>query len=263
MTEPGKSSILIIDDDPAVCFVLERTLRGEGYRIDSITDGAKALETVTQERYDLILLDLNMQPLDGIQILAELRRKDPEALVIILTGHGSLDTAVDALRLGAFDYLFKPAQTETIRQRVREGLQQRQKIIRRQKLLAQIEGLRKTLADLEADNGGAGREPDTGQFQQAGKLVIDYRHREVLLDSRVLELTTAEFDVLACLVKAAPQIISARDLVKTALGYESEESEAREIIKWHIHRLRQKIEQNPLDPQFIKTIRYKGYLWSG
>ena len=137
--------ILIVDDEPNVRFILERTLRSEGYQLDTASDGLAAIQKIHAQDYDLILLDLQMSPLGGIPVLQDLRQTCPDVTVIILTAHGTMESAVEALRLGAFDYLFKPAAPEVIRQRVRDGLAQREKALRRQRLQTQIEGLRQAL----------------------------------------------------------------------------------------------------------------------
>lgn len=254
--------ILIVDDESNVRFVLEHTLRNEGYLLDTAADGVDALEKIHQQRFDLLLLDLQMSPIGGIQVLQTLRQQDADTVVIILTAHGSMESAVEGLRLGAFDYLFKPADPETIRRRVREGLAQRAQSLRRQQLMTQVDGLRRALVEMESEAEKPVL-PAEIRFLRSGKLVIDRHHRVTTFNGRLLELTTAEFNLLACLVEAAPGPVSPRQLVNIALGYDSEEVEAREIVKWHIHHLRQKIEPDPSTPCYIKTVRYQGYLWSG
>jgi DNA-binding response OmpR family regulator len=254
--------ILIVDDEPNIRFVLERTLRHEGYTLDSAVDGSEALEKIRQQKYALLLLDLQMSPVGGIQVLQALRRQDPETVVIILTAHGSMESAVEALRLGAFDYLFKPATPTMIRQRVQEGLIVYEKTRRQRHLLTQIDDLRQVLVNMESAREEPAL-PAASRFLRSGKLLIDQHHRIATFNDQLLELTTTEFNLLACLVEASPKPVSPRQLVNSALGYDSEEAEAREIVKWHIHHLRQKIEPNPTFPQYIKTVRYQGYLWSG
>lgn len=253
--------ILIVDDEQSVRFVLERTLRNQGYLLDAAANGSEAIEKIRRQRYDLLLLDLQMSPVNGIQVLDFLRKENADAVVIILTAHGTMESAVDALRLGAFDYLFKPATPEDIRQRVQDGLAQRQKNLRRQQLLGQIESLRQALVEMDEELAAP---PDEGKrFVRSGKLVIDQYHRAATLDGRALDLTTTELNLLARLVEAAPRPVAPRQLVNLALGYDAEEAEAGELIKWHIHHLRQKIEPDPSHPRYIKTVRYAGYLWSG
>ncbi|MCB0208121.1 MAG: response regulator transcription factor [Anaerolineae bacterium] len=254
--------ILIVDDNDTVRYILTNTLKHQGYVIDSASDGSEALQKLVQTSYDLMLLDLHMSPVDGLEVLHQIREKDPLLSVIILTAYSSVESAVDALRLGAFDYLFKPAAPDAIRQRVYEGIQHRQQLLHQQNVLNQIDTLRQTLNALEpAHKAPPPLEPAT-TFIQSGRLIIDPHHRQATLDDTSLDLTTAEFDVLVCLVKAAPNPVSPQELVKCALGYEVEMMEARDITKWHIHHLRRKIETDKT-PRYIKTIRHKGYLWSG
>ncbi len=255
------SHILIVDDEDSVRFILEQVLKHEGYTVHTAADGVVALRMFEDIPYDLILLDLHMEPIDGLQVLTSVRKQDPDLVVIILTAYSSVESAVEALRLGAFDYLFKPTKPDVIRQRVQVGLHHRRQALRQRRLLSQIETLHQMLEDLNADQE-LSSPPIPGQrFLRSGKLVIDNHHRIATLDDKLLDLTTAEFDVLFCLVKEAPQPVAPRQLVNCALGYDTEETEARDIVKWHIHHLRGKIESSK-QPRYIKTVRHKGYMWS-
>lgn len=258
----SRPRVLIVDDDATVRFVLINTLKHQGYTINSASNGSEALKELEQNNYDLLLLDLHMSPVDGMEVLSQVRAKDPYLSVIILTAYSSVESAVEALRLGAFDYLFKPATPDTIRQRVKEGLQHRQQVLRQQTLLTKIETLRQTLNEITPEQVPPHPPEPNIRFARSGQLVIDNHHRQATLNDNLLDLTTAEFDILVCLVKAAPEPVSPRNLVKCALGYEVEETEARDIAKWHIHHLRRKIEVDK-SPRYIKTVRHKGYLWLG
>lgn len=255
--------ILIIDDEPNVRFVLERTLQNEGYLLDTAGSGSEALKKVRKFSYDLILLDLNMKPVDGMQVLNSVRAQDPHIVVIILTAYSTIESAVDAMRLGAFDYLFKPADPVSIRQRVADGIHYRQQILQQQNILRQIEGLKQTLAALESGTWMTDDKFSRGRFLVSNDLMIDKHHRVAALSGNLLDLTTTEFNILSCLVDAAPRPVSAKELLSVALDYDLEESRAAELIKYHIHQLRKKIEEDLDHPTFIKTVRYKGYLWSG
>jgi DNA-binding response OmpR family regulator len=255
--------ILIVDDEANVRFVLEHTLRHEGYTLDTAVHGAGALKKLSETSYDLLLLDLHMEPIGGLEVFNSAREQDPDMVVIILTAYSSVESAVEALRLGAFDYLFKPATPAAIRQRVKEGLHHRQQTLRRRRLLAQIESLRQALDELDdSDDLQAPPQADR-RFIHSGELTIDCHHRQATLGDKLLDLTTAEFDLLLALVKAAPAPLTPRQLVNYALGYDSDETEARSVIKWHIHHLRRKIEPDLARPRYIKTVRHKGYVWSG
>ena len=255
--------ILIVDDEPNIRFILERALKHEGYALDIAANGSEALQKLKKrdKRYDLLVLDLQMEPVDGLQVLQAAREQDPDVIVIILTAHGSMESAVEALRLGAFDYLLKPATPEAIRQRVHEGMQQRQHSLQRKNLLNQIDTLRQTLNNLDSNQDLLTPPPISARFVRSGDLVIDRHHRQATMAENLLDLTTTEFDLLLCLVLASPKPLSPRQLVNRGLGYDCEEQEARDIIKWHVHHLRRKIEPNPTTPHYIKTVRHQGYLW--
>lgn len=255
MTVP---QILIVDDEPNVRFILENALKYEGYQLHPAGSGSEAIALLRTNPIDLMLLDLHMEPMDGLTVFNTARRQDPWLVVIILTAYGAVESAVEALRLGAFDYLFKPATPENIRQRVRAGVAQRQQQLTQQRLAAQVAGLREILTELDQ---GQPQLPAERFIRQPG-LVIDCAHRQATLNDQLLDLTTTEFDLLVCLVRQTPKPVSPRQLVNCVLGYDPNEVEARELIKWHIHHLRQKIEPVPQQPCYIKNIRHKGYLWS-
>jgi DNA-binding response OmpR family regulator len=258
-----KYRILIADDEPGVRFVLERTLAHEGYECASVQNGLEAIERIQHNEFDLVLLDLQMEPVGGMQVLENLRKRWPETVVIILTAHGTLNSAVNAIRLTAFDYLFKPASAEVIRQRVREGLEQRATLVRRARLVSQIETLQQALDEIVGDEKARSPAAEPDRFLHAGGLIIDQYHHLATFEEKQLDLTSSEYNLLVCLVNAAPKAVSSRHLLNAALGYDAEEAEAAELIKWHIHKLRQKIEPNPQQPRYLKTVRYQGYAWVG
>jgi DNA-binding response OmpR family regulator len=258
-----KPRILIVDDEQNLRFILEKTLHSEEYSIDTISDGEGAISLIKKTSYDLVLLDLNMTPIDGLQVLDVIREQNSDTVVIILTGHGTIDSAVKALRLGAFDYLYKPASPEAIRDRVREGIEYRQQMLRRSRLLDQMEALRKNLVALDSESKPLEQVTSSDRFLSVGALVIDKYHRSATIDGKLLNLTTTEYNLLLGLAEAAPSAVTPRNLASHAMGYDIDESEAREIVKYHIYQLRQKIEPDIANPKYIKTIRYKGYLWSG
>ncbi len=262
-TVPEESPrILIVDDEPNIRFVLERTLCHENYLIETADDGRDALAKLAQQRYDLVLLDLNMKPIGGMEVLNAIRKQGAQTVVIILTAHSTIDSAVEALRLGAFDYLYKPATPEAIRQRVQEGIQYRQKELYRNRLLDQIEGLRQSLVELDKATASLERHANSDRFIRVGRLVIDNYHRTATLEGKLLNLTTTEYDILVALAVASPAPIPPMKLAKDVLNYDMEKTEAQEVIKYHIHQLRRKVEPDIQNPIHIKTIRYKGYFWS-
>ena len=120
MRQPA--TILVVDDERSVRMMLEAALRAQGYRVQTAASGAEAQEMLAEEEFDLLLLDLQLGDMDGIEILRETKRQWPATEVILLTAHGSINSAIAALRHGAFDYLLKPAQVQDIRERVERAL---------------------------------------------------------------------------------------------------------------------------------------------
>jgi DNA-binding response OmpR family regulator len=255
--------ILIVDDEENIRKILSRTLSRAGWSPETAANGAEAIEKIAAGRYDVVLLDLYMEPIDGMTVLERIREKDADTIVIILTAHGSLESAVEALRLGAYDYLFKPATPKAILSRVEDGLRRRQQALQKEKLLSQLDSLKTMLADLDSEEDQQADPSITSRFLRSGDLLIDRSHRTATLGGKLLDLTTTEFDILYCLVESSPELRTPQELVTLALGYEAEESEARNIIKWHIHQLRNKIEPDKDKPKYIITVRYKGYFWAG
>jgi DNA-binding response OmpR family regulator len=235
----SKPSMLIVDDEQDILFILKRCFAANNYSIETAINGAEAIQKINQHSYQIMLLDLNMSPINGLEVLDTLRKINQETIVIILTAYSTLDSAINAIRLGAFDYMVKPVDVDALRVRAAEGLKQYE----RNHLL--------TLQQAAGD----------GQILQTGKLTLNLALHSAFFDGKPVELTTTEFKILLCLVQAAPHPVQPAQLVKTALGYSCSALEAADIIKFHIHHLRQKIEPDPLKPQHIKTIRFEGYLW--
>lgn len=114
--------LLIVDDEEKVRKYLSSLLRHRGYRVDAAPDGITALEMVNQKDFDLVLLDVLMPGPDGLTVLQEIKRQKPNVQVIMLTGNASVNTAVEGIRLGAFDYLLKPLDLDALTECLREAL---------------------------------------------------------------------------------------------------------------------------------------------
>jgi signal transduction histidine kinase len=118
--------ILLVDDDESVMLTMQAVLEMDGYDVTGVMKGSQALAMLGRETFDLVLTDLRLDDLDGLTILGEVRRRSPETVTIMLTGYASLESAVKALREGAYDYLFKPCDVEELRATVARGLEKRQ-----------------------------------------------------------------------------------------------------------------------------------------
>ena len=120
-----KSKILVVDDERNVLFTVTAILEQEGYDVDAAPSGADALEAIRHHQYDLVLTDLKMPGLDGLAVLEEVRKISPETVTVMMTGYGSLDTALEALQLGAYEYLIKPTEVQDLKAAVRRSLERK------------------------------------------------------------------------------------------------------------------------------------------
>jgi DNA-binding response OmpR family regulator len=195
-------------------------------------------------------------------------------MVIMLTGYSTVDSAVYALRHGAFDYLRKPISTDEIFDRVQDSLlharreRQRDDVLlkARQLLYAGIQQLDEVVpepVDLTSEVEAEEERVDPDRFLERGPLTVDtYRHKATL-NGELLDLTAGEYDLLLCLARHAPQVMSPPKIVQETKGYECSLVEAREIVRWQVYLLRQKVELDPSSPQYVLNVRGRGYMWAG
>ncbi|MFM8322228.1 MAG: response regulator transcription factor [Chloroflexota bacterium] len=255
--------VLIIDDEAALRSTLARVLQSGGCDTAGAADGRQALQQVEAGPFDLVYLDLHLPDMDGIQILSELRRRAPDLPVILLTGFGSLQTAVEALRLGATDYLLKPFDPEVLLARTRVVLTEQRLERRRSELRRQIAALQAELAALDRPAAPPGPPPAAAEplhrFIKLGRLIIDLQGRRATLGEQVLTLPPSAFDYLTILARRSPEVVDYVSLVSEAQGYQVDPGEARELAKWHLHVLRSAIEPDPQRPQYLINVRGEGY----
>jgi two-component system KDP operon response regulator KdpE len=262
--------ILVVDDEAAVRFVLEEALTRDGHQVVAADSGEAALALIADQEYDLALLDLMMDEVGGMEVLAALRRRWPDMVVIVLTAHASLETAVEALRQGAHDYLFKPCETAELRESVRTGLLKRQQEQGQRSLLSQLE--RSLASSLEEIRAAASKEPpaapsapgkpeqeEGARFLKRGRFVVDLVRHVITLDGHLLELSPTEFDLLAYMIGESPRVISPQELVREVQGYEIEAWEARDMVRYHVYRIRQKVKPVAPGQNVIRTVRGVGY----
>ncbi len=261
-----KAKILVVDDDHGVLFSLKSVLTRDGHEVVAVDSGEAALECIAAQQFDLALIDLKLRGIGGMEVLAALRQQSPDTAAIILTAHASLETAVQALRQGAHDYLFKPCTTTELRESVQTGLLKRGQPPQRTALdqdqpapvsPARAAGETQPAAAAPEHTAAAPAEP--GRFLQAKGLLVDLARHVVTLDGCLLELSPTEFAILACLVREGPRVVPAQELVQEAQGYESEPWEARDLVRFHIHRIRQKAKAAGGRTNIIQTVRGVGY----
>src|ERR1700730_9016469 len=219
------ATILVVDDEPQIRRVMRTTLTTQGYSVIEARDGAEALEKLRSERPDLILLDMNMPVLDGLQACREIRSVS-DVPIVMLTVRSAEKDKVRALDAGADDYVVKPFSI--------------------QELLARVRALLRRVAD----------EKDPGALLSKD-LDFDFERRVIFVRGTQVHLTPKEFEVLKALVASDGRPISHRRLLQSVWGPDyGEETESLRVV---INQLRKKIELNPAKPKYIQTEPWVGY----
>ncbi|HWQ11605.1 MAG TPA: response regulator transcription factor [Roseiflexaceae bacterium] len=255
MSQPER--VLLVDDEINIRLTLSALLQRAGYDVTTAEGGAEAINLLDRHRYDLLLVDLKMPGIDGMQVVAAARARHPDIAIIVLTGHGSLETAIEGMRYDIFDYMLKTSEPAKVVERVRAALQAHAQEARRRALLDQV-----GQAVQELRGTGAAGPTQAERTITVGALQLDTWRQVATLGGRTLALTPTEFRVLLCLAEHVGTMLSYGQLVKCAQGYETSDLEAGELIKPHIHHLRQKLEPDPSTPRYILNVRGKGYLLS-
>jgi DNA-binding response OmpR family regulator len=257
---PQNAAILLVDDEASIRLTLGALLERAGYRVSTAEGGEAAIALLDRHAFDVMVVDLKMPGMDGMQVVAGARQRQPDIAIIVLTGHGSLDTAIEGLHQGVFDYMLKTAEPGAVVARVGAALDARAHTLRQRALLdvvgAAVQELRGSAAGADAASVGSER------VVVVGALRLDAWRQEATLEGRTLALTPTEFRVLLCLAEHAGTMLSYAQLVRCAQGYDASELEAGELVKPHIHHLRQKLERDPSAPRYILNVRGKGYLLS-
>mgnify|MGYP000650019907 CR=1 FL=1 len=252
-----KEHILIVDDESAIRFFLSEELSKAGYEVTTASSGEQALALLQQQPTDLILLDLKMEGMDGLEVMAEVERMSLPPVVIILTAHASLDSAIKAMRRGGHDYLLKPCRTEELLASVEKGLARRRKLLQQQAILHQIEiSARQLRLDSLPEPSAASGKP---RFLEIRGLLLDREQHTVARQGQPLPLTPSEFKLLHCLMERADQIVPVYELMQVLHGTEGDRWEARQALSTHLWNLRRKIGNAPDGSPYLVNVRGQGY----
>jgi two-component system response regulator MtrA len=216
--------ILVVDDDTAISEMIGIVLRGEGYEPQFAADGAEAISLFRTMRPDLVLLDLMLPGIDGIQVCSTLRAESGVP-IIMLTAKGETTDVVKGLESGADDYVVKPFNPKELVARIRTRL-------------------RPVL-------------PETSETVGIGDLTIDVQGHEVRRGSSKISLTPLEFQLLLALAAKPQQVFTREMLLEQVWGYHYK-ADTR-LVNVHVQRLRAKVEHDPDNPQIVMTVRGVGY----
>jgi DNA-binding response OmpR family regulator len=227
-------TILVVEDDRDIANLVRLHLQDSGYAVELAYDGRTGLARAEAKAYDLLILDLMLPGLEGIEVCRQLRARPRYTPILMLTAKSSELDRVLGLEMGADDYLTKPFS-------IRELLARVKAILRRSEVLAS-----------EASEGSA--------TVEAGDLYIDMDKRMVTVKGRTVELTPREFDLLAYFARHPGRVYSRAQLLNQVWGYGHEGYE--HTVNTHINRLRSKIEEDPAQPRYILTVWGVGYKFS-
>lgn len=262
-----QARILVVEDEPTTRKAICRALELMGYDVDQAGSGELALARLASLPCDLMLLDLRLPGMDGIEVMRRVQESHPDLLVIVLTAHATLESAVAAVKAGATDYLLKPSSIKEIEVAISRALQHKRERLRRQHLIGVISKALDELRTQERREMMATPQlPE--RFLAHGPISLDREKRLVVVragqDSENLdaELTAYEVALLAFLMQHPDKTFSCRELARGAFDYRISEQEARGLVRPHISRLRKKIEVDAARPRLIRTIRGEGYLFS-
>ena len=255
--------ILIIDDEAPLRQTLARILQRSGYEVTTAESGEIGLSLMSKSDFDLVYMDLRMPGMAGLDVLKIIHASHPTLPVVLFTAQPDLNSAVEALRLGAIDYLLKPLQPQVLLERTQAILVQQDRERRKREIQKQIQALQTELKSLENGEGlpTPATDPESSgeRFLSSGSLTMDLHTRRVTISERVINLPPTAFDYLLVLIRHSPNVVDYQTLVAEAQGYQAEMREAQELVKWHIHHIRQAIEPDAQNPTFIINVRGSGY----
>jgi len=225
----GSTRILLVDDEQSVQTLLTYPLLKEGYEVVAAHDGREALDRFADQRFDLVVLDIMLPEIDGIEVCRRMRSRSQVPIIMLTAKDDEIDKVL-GLEMGADDYITKPFSVREFRSRVRAAL-------RRAEMLR---------------GRPAGEEPIN-----IGELKIDFERRAVTMRGEALRLTYVEFEVLAAMARS-PGRVHTREMLLEQVWGDSAYRDSR-TVDVHIRHLREKLERDPRSPEYLLTVRGVGY----
>ena len=221
--------VLVVDDEKLIVKGIKFSLEQEEMQVEVAYDGEEALQKVKEQKYDIILLDLMLPKMNGLEVCQQIREFS-DVPIIMLTAKGEDMDKIMGLEYGADDYITKPFNILEVKARIKAIMRRTQ-----------------------------GKEKGKEQMLEAGSLKIDQKERRILIEEQEINLTTKEFDLLELLVLNRNHVYSREELLKLVWGSDSP-GDVR-TVDVHVRRLREKIEKNPSEPKFVHTKWGVGYFF--
>jgi DNA-binding response OmpR family regulator len=240
--------ILVVDDEPVLVETIAYNLEQAGYQVTTAADGASALEIARREPLDLIILDIMLPEMDGLEVCRQLRREGLTSItpIMMLTAKGDEIDKVVGLEVGADDYVTKPFGRRELLARVRA-------LLRRAEYTP--------VPAKHTDANSPGETPRTSRELLAGPLRIDLAGRRVNCRGRELDVQPKQFDLLVYLVRNRGTVLTRDQMLHNVWGYDYI-GDTR-TVDVHVRWLREKFEEDPANPKLIQTVRGVGYCFRG
>jgi len=240
----NKGDILIVDDEAIEQQSLVDILTLEGYHVSAVDSGPAAIDFLRHNPVDVMVLDLRMPGMNGLEVVKAVGGMCPDLVIILLTAYGSMESAVEALRWRVHDYLLKPASPEHIVESVQRGMRQK----------------KARLQDPGKDTQPKIRKSSS---RSSGVADIDFNRRQITCGKAIVILTPAEGRLLKIFMENPGKVFKHRDLVLLVQGYSTSFLEAPEILRPLVSRLRQKCDLIPELRDRIVSVRGTGYYFNG
>lgn len=272
---PENAFVLVVDDEKAIRYSVSRTLQKAGYQVMEAGSGEEALAILADHKVEVVLTDIKMpEGLDGVDLLRQIKAVDTDIVVILMTAYPHLSSAVEALRLGAHDYLIKPSSGQDIRLSVARGVERARNLRRRRELLDVIRSNLAELSKTPEDRISGGIVVPQEIINNSRDLPVDLTPEGVMtlgpltiypgrykisIEGKSIELTPTEFDLLLYLAAHRGRVVSCHELVREVRNYAVDEAEAREVIRPHVSNLRRKLKECGDYEDLIVNVRGIGY----
>ena len=236
------NKILVVDDEAVLLETIVYNLELAGYQVSTAADGASALETAHREKPDLMILDLMLPVMDGLEVCRQLRREDDTAgmLILMLTAKSEEIDKVVGLEVGADDYVTKPFSKHELLARVKALLRRQGKPI---------------VESSSADNNTI--IPRPGRVLICGPIEMDLDGRRVNRSGQEIELQPKQYELLKCLMQNRGTVLTRDQLLQNVWGYDY--AGDTRTVDVHVRWLREKLEEDPANPRLIQTVRGVGY----
>jgi DNA-binding response OmpR family regulator len=262
--QPQPARVLVVDDEARISRAMRRALQLSGFEVTAVSSGEEALATLAAAPYDVMLLDLRMPGMQGEEVMQRVHERWPELLIVILTGHATLESAITAIKSSAVDYLLKPCSLHEVVAAVRHALGKKAEQRRQRQVVDTIHQLIEALQESEAKPPA----PPTAQELPEGTLQVHpltlHRERRLVVVEvgdglATVELSESEALILACLMAQPGQVLSCQQLARETWQYEVEEKKAQALVRPVIARLRSKMQLCAPGLSCVHNVRGRGY----